>query len=165
MQGRHYPIAKISGASPNRVITNPARTVITRLTNHCNRFDICNRVALTAELRQTEFRLRVRRILVMTPPASTRHFTGPHHYDGESHGPFSFLNPTMRHIPLPSHKRDGQTSQEESLQDENGEHRDEQDPKHKDEIRAADVHKKWRSRDNRKGNVQPVVQFVSKKLC
>jgi hypothetical protein len=87
----------------------------------------------------------------MKPPASTRHFTGLHHYEGESSGPFSFLNPTTRRMPIPSQKEDRSSSQEESLKDGDGEQNAVKESKQKDEIRAEDVYRKWRSRDNRKG--------------
>jgi hypothetical protein len=88
----------------------------------------------------------------MSPPASTRHFTGLHHYEGEAYGPFGFLNPTARRVPLPIQKAEGQSSQAESLQNGSEHHDTVKATTSKDDIRANDVHRLWRSRDNRKGN-------------
>src|ERR1700716_1421118 len=89
----------------------------------------------------------------MSPSASSRHFTGIHHYEGEAYGPFGFLNPTSRKQPLPARKAEQQSSQEDVLKNGNGQQKAVKEaPENKDEIRASDVYRKWRSRDNRKGN-------------
>ena len=84
------------------------------------------------------------------------HFTGLHSA-GEASGPFSFLNPTTRRSALPPFRKT-HTSSQSSSQDtpqENGGMQlkkvEEAEEAPKDEILAEDVHRKWRSRDNRKG--------------
>lgn len=85
---------------------------------------------------------------------SSRHFSD-RHYEGSASGPFSFLNPTTRRIPLTS----GQTNIRQQLSRDtsrNGESPVEKPAQDgaasKPEIRAEDVHHKWRTRDNRKGS-------------
>jgi hypothetical protein len=96
----------------------------------------------------------------MEPLANARHFRGPGHYEGTSTGPLSFLNPTERRAPLP-HNSLGQgqpSSQEESLKSGNSENK--APSQQKDEVRAEDVHRKWRSRDNRKGKISSLQTLV-----
>lgn len=90
----------------------------------------------------------------MSDPSSSRHFTGVHHYEGESYGPFSFLNPTVRKQRLPPAHAAPASSQEHELENGNGAvNGAKKVPEKKDEIRAQDVYRKWRSRDNRKGKI------------
>lgn len=65
----------------------------------------------------------------------------------EESGPISFLNPTTRRRPLPGkpHGRDDAIHEDEDLKPEGIQ------PEQSDEIKADNVHQKWRSRDNRKG--------------
>lgn len=82
------------------------------------------------------------------------HFNGQH--GGEVNGPFSFMNPTTRRYRLPSHKLRHQTSQENlrNKGDGNGEVDKSHAPatKQSSEIRAGDVERLFRTRDNRKGS-------------
>ncbi|KAB5515664.1 hypothetical protein GE09DRAFT_576972 [Coniochaeta sp. 2T2.1] len=88
----------------------------------------------------------------MTEPSSSRHFTGVHHYEGESYGPFGFLNPTVRKQRLPFAHAARPSSQEDVLKNGNGAlNGAKKVPEKNDEIRAQGVYRKWRSRDNRKG--------------
>ncbi len=81
------------------------------------------------------------------------HFTGRHHYDGESSGPFGFLNPTTRKYALPSQARKKEPSQEGSQHTLVGGELAHPSNAKKDEIRAEDVLLIWRTRDNRKGKL------------
>ena len=94
----------------------------------------------------------------------TRHFTGRHHYEGEAFGPFGFLNPTTRRSPLPAWKPDAHSSA--SSENDPGKADGEQASKAKNgEIRAEDVQRKWRSRDNRKGTLQVPIKRALINCC
>lgn len=78
------------------------------------------------------------------------------HYEGTMSGPFSFLNPTIRRLPVPvnSQPRSGSETGDEKTPD--GETTGSSPspsnaPAPKEEVRASAVEQKWRSRDNRKG--------------
>lgn len=79
--------------------------------------------------------------------ANSPHSQQHQHHDEElSYGPFAFLNPTIRRVPLslrlpdqkPSSGEDGVVQKNHDV----GE----------DQIRAKDVHREFRTRDNRKGD-------------
>ncbi|KAK0116717.1 hypothetical protein ONS96_012568 [Cadophora gregata f. sp. sojae] len=76
----------------------------------------------------------------------------------DAYGPFGFLNPTTRHYRLPSQKLIDQKIQENLRNKEsgNGEGDRTEDPAKNrgDEIRAGDVERLFRTRDNRKGRHQ-----------
>lgn len=86
---------------------------------------------------------------------SESHFPWLHNHKGASFGPFGFLNPTLRRYPLQFDKSERHSSDEQlqgKKEGETGDTTTDQLPaKKKDEIRAEDVQRKWRSRDNRKG--------------
>ncbi|KAH8685723.1 integral membrane protein [Tricladium varicosporioides] len=71
-----------------------------------------------------------------------------------AYGPFGFLNPTVRRYPIswvpPPHKKN---ESEEGLKDEETEGRGkkQKDINNRGEIRAEDVQREYRTRDNRKG--------------
>lgn len=70
----------------------------------------------------------------------------------ESYGPFSFLNPTTRKYPLHFEGIKRQSSKKELESKENGALNGAQKSKATDEeLRARDVHRLFRTRDNRKG--------------
>lgn len=91
----------------------------------------------------------------------TRHFPG-RHYEGAASGPFAALNPTVRRFPLaatPAAKKIKDDEQQPSG-DDDAHGNDADAPKgpkpaalgaSEDEVRADDVQRQWRSRDNRKG--------------
>lgn len=89
------------------------------------------------------------------------HFTGLHHYEGEAYGPFAFLNPTTRRYPLPYHKKLERNSseQEDLLKSDSGELQAVKESPKRREVRAKDVYRKWRSRDNRKGTIILLKKF------
>jgi hypothetical protein len=93
--------------------------------------------------------------------ASTRHFPG-RHYEGAASGPFAALNPTVRRFPLaakPAVKKADDEEEQQPTGDDDAQVKDADVPKGtepaaqsaKDEVRADDVQRQWRSRDNRKG--------------
>lgn len=86
---------------------------------------------------------------------SQSHFPWFHKYEGESFGPFGFLNPTLKRYPLQFEKPESRSSDEQlqgKKEDETQKSTASQLPaSKKDEIRAEDIQRKWRSRDNRKG--------------
>lgn len=80
--------------------------------------------------------------------ANQRHFPD-RHYEGTPSGPFALLNPTVRRFPLSAISKpdaDSKVTRPEEAQIE-----PEQPTAAKDEVRAEDVQRQWRSRDNRKG--------------
>lgn len=86
---------------------------------------------------------------------SESHFSS-RHYEGQSFGPFGFLNPTVRRSPLPLNRRQSQSSEEQPGKVKTGELVPAEGGTttgntNKDEIRAEGVQQTWRSRDNRKG--------------
>jgi hypothetical protein len=83
--------------------------------------------------------------------ATKRHFP-ERHYDGSASGPFALLNPTVRRFPLAMPKPDTQSSDNSQVKDTDTQHRTEQlSTAAGEEVRAEDVQRQWRSRDNRKG--------------
>lgn len=80
--------------------------------------------------------------------ATKRHFP-ERHYDGSASGPFALLNPTVRRFPLAASKPDAQCSDSSQIKGADAETKADRLPR--DEVRAEDVERKWRSRDNRKG--------------
>lgn len=97
--------------------------------------------------------------------APKRHFPG-RHYQGAASGPFAGLNPTVRRFPLAAvaaaaaakKPDDEQTTDETTPKgadaDEEPPEKGQAAPPGKDEVRADDVQRQWRSRDNRKGEWQ-----------
>ena len=87
------------------------------------------------------------------------HWTGRRHQEGEAYGPFAFLNPTTRRVPLPAQKAN---SSEEDVQGKNSSDGNTTGPSgpSSGETRAEDVYAKWRSRDNRKGWTPPSVYLI-----
>lgn len=70
----------------------------------------------------------------------------------ESYGPFSFLNPTTRKYALDFEGIKRQSSEEGLESKDNGAVNGAQNSKATDEeLRAQDVHRLFRTRDNRKG--------------
>jgi hypothetical protein len=83
--------------------------------------------------------------------ATKRHFP-ERHYDGSASGPFALLNPTVRRFPLAVPKPDAQSSDSSQVKDTDAQHRTElPSTAAGEEVRAEDVQRQWRSRDNRKG--------------
>jgi hypothetical protein len=83
--------------------------------------------------------------------AKKRHFP-ERHYEGTASGPFAALNPTVRRFPLGPPKPDAQSSDEAPVEGADRQPTKERAPTDlKDEVRAEDVQRQWRSRDNRKG--------------
>lgn len=98
--------------------------------------------------------------------ASTRHFPG-RHYEGAASGPFAALNPTVRRFPLAAKPAAKKAKDDDEQQPDDDEQQlsgdDDAQVKHadapkgtepvpaKNEVRADDVQRQWRSRDNRKG--------------
>jgi hypothetical protein len=79
------------------------------------------------------------------------HWSG-HHDEGQAYGPFTFLNPTTRRLPLPFQKPVRESSQEDLQVKENGARNATPHSNGKnDDIRAEDVERLYRTRDNRKG--------------
>ncbi|PQE19464.1 integral membrane protein [Rutstroemia sp. NJR-2017a WRK4] len=78
------------------------------------------------------------------------HFDATHHDDEIAFGPFKFLNPTTRRVPLEyarNNVKGGTTTTQENGKEVVGK----TGLGNAGDVRAADVHRKWRSRDNRKG--------------
>jgi hypothetical protein len=78
------------------------------------------------------------------------HFDATHHDDDVAFGPFKFLNPTTRRVPLDYARntvKGGATRSEENGKEVVGN----AGLGNAGDVRTADVHRKWRSRDNRKG--------------
>jgi hypothetical protein len=83
------------------------------------------------------------------------HWSG-HRDEGQTYGPFTFLHPTSRRLPLPFHKPVRESSQEDLQGKENGGHNATRPSNgasngKSDEIRADEVERLYRTRDNRKG--------------
>jgi hypothetical protein len=90
---------------------------------------------------------------------ATTHFTGQHHAE-ETYGPFSFLNPTSRKSPHPFRQEkdssqeevhNGETQHKKAQNEGNPMSSQQQTSGKKDELRAEDVQRLYRTRDNRKG--------------
>jgi len=79
------------------------------------------------------------------------HFRSRHHYEGESFGPFGFLNPTVRRSPLRLGNSRNQSIEAQLRGNKEPQYGEENAVAKTEEIRAEDVQQKWRSRDNRKG--------------
>jgi hypothetical protein len=78
----------------------------------------------------------------------------------ESYGPFAFLNPTTRKYALHFRGTRRKATQGGLESQENGALHAAQDSKSEDpEVRAEDVHRLFRSRDNRKGRFRLLIYF------
>ena len=92
---------------------------------------------------------------------SDSHFPWIQKKEAQSFGPFAFLNPTLRRYALDSQPAERESSSEQyqkPADTENGEFTAGHSPtKKRQEIRAKNVERKWRSRDNRKGKLTPVL--------
>lgn len=82
--------------------------------------------------------------------ANKSHF--PHrHYEGRASGPFALLNPTVRRFPLVAPKPDVESPDNSKDHGADAQAETGRPTAAKDEARADDVQRQWRSRDNRKG--------------
>ncbi|KAL2073668.1 hypothetical protein VTL71DRAFT_10994 [Oculimacula yallundae] len=90
------------------------------------------------------------------------HFTGRHGRD--AHGPFSFMNPTIRRSRIRLNKADHQSSQEDLRSKDKGSqdaHGTQAHPaKGRNEIWIGDVERLFRTRDNRKGRHQISISSI-----
>jgi len=79
-----------------------------------------------------------------------------HNEEVEAYGPFAFFNPTIRRFPLKWANTEQSSSQEELAEGDkkdgdNGAAAPVKNIGNKEEVKASAIHRKWRSRDNRKG--------------
>lgn len=93
------------------------------------------------------------------------HFSGKHAAEGiGSYGPFKFLNPTGRRSVFSLGLKDtkkGQNHEREESEEEVRNGKVVENKKNKEEMRAEDVQRLYRTRDNRKGIPLPSIFYVS----